>query len=102
MTIEECNSLAAILSELAAVRERDKELLSRLTTLLNTPRPDMPAHLAKVCADATELFAEGAARFLTTPHRELHGEMPILVAQTPDGASCVEDLLGRITHGIPA
>ena len=102
MTREECNSLAGILSELAAVRDRENELLSRLTKLLNTPSPDMPAHLAKVCAQAVELFAEDAARFLTTPHWELHGQRPILVAQTPDGAGRVEDLLGRITYGIPA
>lgn len=102
MTREECNSLAAILSELAAVRDRENELLSRLTKLLNTPSPDMPAHLAKVCAQAIELFAEDAARFLTTPHWELQGQRPILVAQTPDGAGRVEDLLARITYGIPA
>ena len=102
MSLEECNSPAAILSELAVARERDNELLSRLTRLLNAPSPDMPPHLAKVCAQAIELFAEDAARFLTTPHWELQGEMPILVAHTPDGAGRVEGLLGRITYGIPA
>jgi putative toxin-antitoxin system antitoxin component (TIGR02293 family) len=102
MTREDCNSLAAILSDLAVGREHESELLSRLTTLLNTPSSDMPAHLAKVCAQAIELFGEDAARFLTTPHWELRGERPILVAQTPDGAGRVEDLLGRITYGIPA
>ena len=102
MSIGKCDSLAAILSELAAARERDNELLSRLTTLLNAPAPDMPAHLAKVCAQALELFADDAARFLTTPHWELHREWPIRVAQTAEGAGRVEDLLGRITYGIPA
>lgn len=102
MTIEAGNRLAAILMELTAVRERENELLSRLTALLATPPPDMPAHLAKVCAQALELFEEDAARFLTTPHRELHGERPIVVAQTPEGADRVEDLLGRIIYGIPA
>jgi hypothetical protein len=102
MTIEAGNRLAAILSELAAVRQRENELLTCVTSLLVSPPPDMPAHLAKVCAQALELFEEDAARFLTTPHRELHGERPIAVAQTPDGADRVEDLLGRITYGIPA
>lgn len=39
---EECNSLAAILSELAVARERDNELLSPLTRLFTAPSPDMP------------------------------------------------------------
>ena len=102
MSLEECTSLAAILAELTVARERDGELLTRLTRLLNAPSSDLPPHLAKVCAQAIELFAEAAARFLTTPHWELQGERPILVAQTPDGAERVEDLLGRITYGIPA
>ena len=96
------NSLAAIFAELAAMRERENELLTCMTTLLATPSPDMPAHLAKVCAQAVELFEEDAARFLTSPHRELHNERPIVVAQTPEGADRVEDLLGRIIYGIPA
>ena len=102
MTMQSSNRLAAILSELAAVRQRENELLTCLTTLLATPPPDMPAHLARICAQALELFEEDAARFLTTAHRELHGKTPIVVAQTPDGADRVEGLLGRITYGIPA
>ena len=62
----------------------------------------MPAHLARICAQALELFEEDAARFLTTAHRELYGEKPIVLAQTPEGADRVEDFLGRITYGIPA
>ena len=100
--MEICNGLAAILAELTAMRERENELLTCMTTLLATPSPEMPVHLAKVCAQALELFEEDAARFLTTLHWELHGERPIVVAQTSDGASRVEDLLARITYGIPA
>lgn len=102
MTRQECNSLAAILSQLAAVRDRETELLARLTTLLATPPPEMPVHLAEICAQALELFEEDTARFLTTAHRELHGEKPIVLAQTPEGAVRVEDLLARITYGVPA
>ena len=102
MTMESSNRLAAILSELAAVRQRENELLTCLTSLLASPPPDMPAHFAKICAQALELFEEDAARFLTTAHRELYGEKPIVLAQTPEGADRVEDLLARITYGIPA
>ena len=100
--MESSNRLAAILSELAAVRQRENELLTCLTSLLASPPPDMPAHFAKICAQALELFEEDAARFLTTAHRELYGEKPIVLAQTPEGADRVEDLLARITYGIPA
>ena len=46
--MESSNRLAAILLELAAVRQRENELLTCLTTLLASPPPDMPAHLARM------------------------------------------------------
>ena len=38
--MQSSNRLAAILSELAAVRQRENELLTCLTTLLATPPPE--------------------------------------------------------------
>lgn len=44
---------------------------------------------------------ERALLWLKTPHRALDGRSPLQYAATELGAREVEDLLGRIAHGVP-
>jgi putative toxin-antitoxin system antitoxin component (TIGR02293 family) len=43
---------------------------------------------------------DDAATWLRRPNRALNGESPIHLLDTDVGARQVEDVLGRITHGI--
>jgi uncharacterized protein (DUF2384 family) len=93
------DSLRTILTDLQAVRATEEELLSRLAALINHQAVDMPQHLAEVCSQAKDVFGLGAAAFLGTPNSNLHGQMPLLVAQEPHGAEEVKELLARIAYG---
>lgn len=97
----EHSSLEVLLAELAAARAREQELLLRLTALLDAPAPGIPDHIAKVFQHAKELFGREAALFLATPHWELGHKIPIVLAQDERGARRVEELLARISYGIP-
>ena len=96
------NSLADILAELAVIRAREKDLLCKMAALLDARPQGVRAHVVQVFLRAKDVFGQDAARFLAAPHWELGHEMPISVALDPEGARRVEDLLGRIVHGIPA
>jgi putative toxin-antitoxin system antitoxin component (TIGR02293 family) len=58
--------------------------------------------LARIAAQAVTVLGaeEKAAAWLRRPNRALHGEMPIRLLDTDVGARQVEDVLGRIEHGI--
>lgn len=60
--------------------------------------------LAHLLERATEVFGtlERARTWLKQPQYALGGEIPLAFADTEPGAREVEDLLGRIEHGIPA
>jgi len=58
---------------------------------------------ARVLGRALELFdgdRDGALEWLRTPQRALGGELPIDVARTDLGAREVENLVGRVEHGV--
>ena len=58
---------------------------------------------ARVLRRAIELFdgdREAAAEWLKTPQRALAGIAPLDVARTEVGARDVENLIGRIEHGV--
>ena len=99
MTAGSNGSLQTILADLKTVRATEKELLSRLAALVDHQLMDMPRHLAEVCNEAKDMFGPEAAAFLATPHPRMHGQMPLLVAQEPQGAQEVKDLLARIAYG---
>lgn len=94
------DNLQAILSELEATRVHEEELLSRLAALIEDSAADMPEHIAEVCDQAKDVFGEDAASFLGSTNRELRGQMPLRVAQEPEGAESVKDLLARISYGV--
>jgi putative toxin-antitoxin system antitoxin component (TIGR02293 family) len=94
--------------------------LSRISELLQIPprtlarrkkakrlRPDESdrlVRLSRLVGLALQLF-EGdlsdARGWLTTPHAALAGETPLDFATTGVGAREVENLIGRLEHGIP-
>ncbi len=57
---------------------------------------------AKVIARAEDLFESkaNAARWLKSPLRLLGGKTPLEMTETSSGAREVEQLLGRIEHGV--
>jgi putative toxin-antitoxin system antitoxin component (TIGR02293 family) len=59
--------------------------------------------LGTVFEQAVELF-EGdnaaALRWLTAPRKALEGKTPLAYARTELGAREVEDLIGRLEHGV--
>lgn len=58
--------------------------------------------LARVAAQAVAVLGteEKAATWLRRPNRALNGEPPIRLLDTDVGARQVEDVLGRIEHGV--
>ena len=56
----------------------------------------------QVVAHAIETIGddEKASRWLTKPNRALMGKIPLELLNTPIGASQVDDILGRIDHGL--
>ncbi|MBV9392403.1 MAG: DUF2384 domain-containing protein [Verrucomicrobia bacterium] len=70
-------------------------------------RPDESERLirvAKLAERAREVFGnvESAREWLKSPQFALGGEIPLEYADTEPGAQVVEDLLGRLEHGIVA
>ncbi|HYN09866.1 MAG TPA: antitoxin Xre/MbcA/ParS toxin-binding domain-containing protein [Vicinamibacterales bacterium] len=74
----------------------------RHTRKLDADESDRLYRLARVAAQAFAAFGteEKAATWLRRPNRALNGELPIQVLDTDVGSRQVEDLLGRIEHGV--
>lgn len=70
---------------------------------LNTEESDRVWRVADIVAKATELLGdpETAATWLQAPAPALNGESPLERASTDIGARDVEQLIGRLAHGIP-
>ena len=60
--------------------------------------------VAKLTERARDVFGdlESAREWLKSPQFALGGEIPLEYADTEPGAQVVEDVLGRLEHGIPA
>jgi putative toxin-antitoxin system antitoxin component (TIGR02293 family) len=59
--------------------------------------------LSSVFEDALDLFegdAESARQWLTTPKKALENQTPLAYSRTELGAREVENLLGRLEHGV--
>jgi len=64
---------------------------------------DRLVRVSRVFGKALELFeddAEAARRWLSTPQPALGGAVPLTVAKTDTGSREVEDLIGRLEHGV--
>ncbi len=76
----------------------------RLARKLDPEESDRLYRLARVAGVAVSVFGaeDKAATWLQRPNRGLNGELPIRLLDTDVGARQVEDILGRIEHGIVA
>ena len=76
----------------------------RLKDSFSPDQSDRLFRLARVFSMATETFgsAQKAHRWLLRETRPLEGRAPIDLLDTDEGTRLVEQLLGRITHGIAA
>lgn len=66
---------------------------------------DRLLRFSRVYAKALELFegdSESARRWLFTPLKALNGAPPFSLAKTDVGIREVEDLIGRLEHGVPS
>ncbi len=70
---------------------------------LTAEESDRVWRVADLVARANELLGDesSAAEWLRTPAPALEGETPLERASTEVGARDVEDLIGRLEHGIP-
>jgi putative toxin-antitoxin system antitoxin component (TIGR02293 family) len=69
---------------------------------LDPDESDRLYRIARVAGQAVSVFGaeEKATTWLQRPNRALNGELPIRLLDTDVGARQVEDILGRIEHGI--
>jgi putative toxin-antitoxin system antitoxin component (TIGR02293 family) len=70
---------------------------------LSPEESDRLVSVSRLLAQTFELFegnAEAGMRWFQSPNRELNGQSPIEVAATETGAREVENLIGRLEHGI--
>lgn len=74
----------------------------RLSRKLDPVESDRLYRIARVAAQAVSVFGteDQATTWLQRPNRALGGELPIRLLDTDVGARQVEDVLGRIEHGI--
>jgi putative toxin-antitoxin system antitoxin component (TIGR02293 family) len=93
--IEQRRLMNRIVPEATFKRRRDR---------LSAAESQRTERIARVIANAEYVWGdrEDARRFLTTTHPALRGKAPIDTAMTELGARQVEDLLGKIFHGLPA
>jgi putative toxin-antitoxin system antitoxin component (TIGR02293 family) len=103
---------------LESVRERLRLTLPEFGTVLHMPprtlarrkqarkldadESDRLYRLARMAAHAVAVFGteDKAAAWLHRPNRALNGETPVRLLGTDIGARQVEDVLGRLEHGI--
>ena len=74
----------------------------RQTRRLDGDESDRLYRIARVAAHAFTVFnaEDRAATWLRRPNRALNGEWPMHLLDTDVGARQVEDILGRIEHGV--
>jgi putative toxin-antitoxin system antitoxin component (TIGR02293 family) len=105
-------------SSLESVRERFHLSLPEAATVLHVPlrtlarrkegrrldadESDRLYRLARIASHAAMVFGadDKAAAWLRRPNRALHNEAPIRILDTDAGARQVDDILGRIEHGV--
>jgi putative toxin-antitoxin system antitoxin component (TIGR02293 family) len=74
----------------------------RQSRKLDADESDRLYRMARVAAHAFSVFGaeDKAAAWLRRPNRALNGELPFHLLDTDVGARPIEDLLGRIEHGV--
>ena len=108
LPVQEFNDLQAALdvpmAKLAGLLSISKATLHRRKSgqRLRPAESDRIVRFARLMGRAVQVFEseENARRWLNSPQFGLGGEAPLDYAQTEVGAREVEDLLGRIEHGV--
>jgi putative toxin-antitoxin system antitoxin component (TIGR02293 family) len=69
---------------------------------LRTPESERVVRLGRIYAKARDVFEDGeeAARWLIEPLESFAGKTPLELSSTEPGAREVEQILGRIEHGV--
>ncbi len=95
-------SLTAVAS---MIRVNDRTLARRkIKGRLQPEESDRLYRAARVFARALDLFEgdrDAARAWLTAPQRALAGKVPLDLATTDVGAREVENVIGRLEHGVP-
>ena len=100
-------------SRIFAGKTEQKQLMNRIVPeatfkrrrdRLSAAESERTERMARVVATAEFTWdsVKDARRFLTTAHPALGGKTPIDAAMTELGARQVEEILGKIFHGLPA
>lgn len=88
----------------ALVRIPQRTLMRRKAKgRLSSEESERLLRVSGIFEKAMELFegdADGARHWLTTPSKELDGQSPLDFSRTEIGAREVEDLIGRLEHGV--
>ena len=93
LTPEDKEEIKRIIAEALAA-------LPRATTVLDTQAA--ARSIVDVTVRAIEVFKtrEKVSRWLATPVASLGDRTPLSLLSTPDGVAQVQDLLGRVEHGV--
>lgn len=91
---EEAASVLRLPQRTLARRKKDKRL--------HADESDRLLRLARIGAQAAEVLGseEKAAQWLRRPNRALANQVPLEIMDSDIGARQVEDILGRIEHGV--
>jgi putative toxin-antitoxin system antitoxin component (TIGR02293 family) len=91
----------AVLSEVLRIPPRTLNRRKKAGTL-DPAESERVYRLARVFERALDLFGDEdkARRWLKTPNRAFGGKTPLAFADTEIGAREVEDLVGRLEHGV--
>ncbi len=90
------------MAELVQIRPRTLDRRKK-EGRLHPEESDRLLRASRVFGRAIALFegdVEGALGWLSTPQRALGGAVPLEMARTEIGAGEVEDLIGRLEHGV--
>lgn len=98
-------NLDVSLSELADIIQIAPRTMHRRrqSGRLNPDESDRVLRASRLYGQALELFEgheEAARQWLAKPQRALGGRIPMEVAKTDIGARQVENLIGRLEHGV--
>lgn len=93
--LEQKQLMNRIVPEATFKRRRDR---------LSAVESERTERIARIVANAEYVWGDraDARRFVTAPHPALRGKSPIDAAMTELGARQVEEILGKIFHGLPA
>jgi putative toxin-antitoxin system antitoxin component (TIGR02293 family) len=104
-------ALEAVMRRLSLSREQVAEALHlpertlarrKRERRLHPDESDRLFRLARIAAQATDVLGspQKAATWLQSPNRALGGRVPLGLLDTDPGSRQVEDVLGRIEHGV--